>query len=333
MSLTDSDYIEILNNTIVYIYRYGNSAIYILGIIGNLLTAFIFLKRSSRKNVCVFYFLICLLLNSIYLSSVVLGTAFIFGFNISVIDSSVILCKLLHYTAFFSSTLLPTVLILASIDRLLLSSQNLDTRLYSSKRLAYFSISISTVFWVIFNLHILIKVNIQQFSPSVFVCFYDVSSAYADFVTYSLVIFNCLFCLLMIIMSILSFKNVHRIRAIPRQQRQQIRSMTKKDFQLLRCLFVQDVVYISVSLLPSLYSIYKTVTKNQTRTSLQEAIADFLDNFFTFIYFIFCVSKAFRNELKRCTYKILGKYLNGVNINIVRTIVVPPRVFTINEKI
>ena len=72
------------------------------------------------------------------------------------------------YVSFLFSTLLPTILILASIDRLLISSQNVDTRLYSSKRLAYFSISISTFFWIVFNFHILIKVNIQELYPSVF---------------------------------------------------------------------------------------------------------------------------------------------------------------------
>ena len=53
----------------------------------------------------------------------------------------------------------------------------------------------------------------------------------------------------MIILSIFAFKNVRHIRAIPRQQRHQIRSMTKKDFQLLRCLFVQDIVYIIFSII------------------------------------------------------------------------------------
>ncbi|CAF4916902.1 unnamed protein product [Rotaria sp. Silwood1] len=291
MSSLDNYYSEILNNIIVYLYRYGNLTIYIIGNIGNLLSIFIFCKKSWRKNVCVFYFLIFLLLSSAYLNSTILGTALINGFQIYAQNSSVILCKLLHYTAVLFSTLLPTILILASIDRLLISSQNVDTRLYSSKRLAYFSISLSTFFWIIFNF---------------------------QFVTYSLMIFNCFFCLFMIILSIFAYKNVRHIRCIPRNRQYQIRTMTKKDFQLLRCLFIQDIVYIFVSLIPALYSVYITSTKDQIRTPLEESIVYFLQSLFTFIYFtfygssffiFFIVSKAFRHGLKRFIFKIIGKEL------------------------
>ncbi|CAF1201453.1 unnamed protein product [Rotaria sp. Silwood1] len=291
MSSLDNYYSEILNNIIVYLYRYGNLTIYIIGNIGNLLSIFIFCKKSWRKNVCVFYFLIFLLLSSAYLNSTILGTALINGFQIYAQNSSVILCKLLHYTAVLFSTLLPTILILASIDRLLISSQNVDTRLYSSKRLAYFSISLSTFFWIIFNF---------------------------QFVTYSLMIFNCFFCLFMIILSIFAYKNVRHIRCISRNRQYQIRTMTKKDFQLLRCLFIQDIVYIFVSLIPALYSVYTTSTKDQIRTPLEESIVYFLQSLFTFIYFtfygssffiFFIVSKAFRHGLKRFIFKIIGKEL------------------------
>ena len=49
---------------------------------------------------------------------------------------------------------------------------------------------------------------------------------------------------MMIILSILSFKNVRGIRSIPRRQRRTGRIMRKEDFQLLRCLFVKDIIYI-----------------------------------------------------------------------------------------
>jgi hypothetical protein len=66
----------------------------------------------------------------------------------------------------------------------IISSQNVDTRLYSSRRLAYFMISISVFFWIVFNFHILVKVNIQQFSPSDFVCYYNLSkSSYSSYTT------------------------------------------------------------------------------------------------------------------------------------------------------
>ena len=231
----------------------------------------------------------------------------------------------MFYLTFVTSTLIPTVLILASVDRLLISSQNVDTRLYSSRRLAYLLIGISTLFWILFNIHTLIKVNIYQLGPSFFICYYELSPFYLNFVNYSLTSFNCSFCLLMIVLSALSFKNVQRIRAVPRQQRKEVRTMTKRDFQLLRCLFVQDVVYISVSITSSFYAVYRMSTREDERTELQTAILDFLENLFTFLYFTFycssflifvCVSKAFRQEVKQLVYQILGKDANLENNNV-----------------
>jgi len=116
----------------------------------------------SRKNVCVLYFLVCLLLSLVYLNSVILTTAFMTGWNINIENSSVFLCKLMFYVTFITASLIPTILILASIDPLLISSQNVDTRLSSSKRLAYFLIGVSIVFWILFHLYMLIKVNVEQ---------------------------------------------------------------------------------------------------------------------------------------------------------------------------
>ncbi|CAF4264335.1 unnamed protein product, partial [Adineta steineri] len=70
------------------------------------------------------------------------GSIFTLGYNIAAQNNNVALCKIYIYVAYICATCSPTVLILASIDRLLISSQNVDTRLYSSKRLAYFMISI-----------------------------------------------------------------------------------------------------------------------------------------------------------------------------------------------
>jgi hypothetical protein len=311
-------YIDLLNNIIIYIYRYGVPVIYVLGNIGNLLSAMVFSKKSWRKHVCVFYFNVCLLVNSVAINAYIFRFIFATGFNIDVRNSSELLCKLSYYVGFLVTTLLPTVLILATIDRLLISSQNVDTRLYSSKRLAYFSISLGTAFWVVFNIHLLIKVHIQPVVPSTFECFYDLSSSYLEFVSYCSLIITLLFSITMIILLVITFKNVHRIRAVPHQQRHQVRTMTKKDFQLLRCLFIQDVVYIPCNIFLNVYYAYVVATMNQTQTSLEEAISNFFKGFLYFLQFIpFCasffifviVSKAFRHELKRLVYKTVGKDL------------------------
>ena len=244
------------------------------------------------------------------------------------------------YLTLLFGTLTPTILILASIDRLLISSQNIDTRLYSSKRLGYFSISISAFFWTIYNIHALVKVDIQQIYPGYFTCTYDLSRIYLNFVTYSLAAIHLVFFLLMIILCLFAFKNVRRIRAVTHRMRiRQARFMTRKDFQLLRCLFLQDILFIGFGMLLIIYYIYYAVTKDQLRSMLEQGIINFLSKFFTFLYaipfsanfFVFIlVSKAFRYEVKRALYRMIGKQFHpireeeqGGTCNVISVIALP----------
>jgi len=122
-------------------------------------------------------------------------------------------------------------------------------------------------------------------------------------------------------LSILAFKNVRRIRAIPRQQRHQFRTMNKKDFQLLRCLYIHNIVYI-ICIILLVVSVGYSVTLNlKTSTVVEQAMSNFLSGLGTLLhyipyctsFFIFvCISKAFRQELKRFGYKICGKDLRTV---------------------
>lgn len=297
-----------LTTAIVSLYRYFVIPLYVLGNVGNLLNVSVFLRRSWRKNVCVFYFLICVLFDVLNLNSTILGHIVIHGFHIDLQSSSVFLCKLYNYMAFFVSTMPATLLILASIDRLLISSRNVDTRLYSSRRLAYFSLSISGVFWFVFYFHVLIKFDVQQFGPAPPICLFDMRGFYRDFLYYSLLVINIGTFLIMVILPILSFKNVHRNRLEPRHHRQRVHTMHKKDFQLLRCLFVRDLVYIVCNIVLASYSTYKAVARYEPITPEDRAMDEFLFNLSSIIRHIpFCtsflvyvsVSKAFRQELKR----------------------------------
>ncbi len=321
MSPPDSYYIELLTNIPIYVQLYLVPILYVAGNIGNLLTVGVFFQKSWRKNVCVFYFLICFLNNTFCINSTMLQSIFIATFNINVENSNVIYCKILYYISYFSSIYYPIVLILASIDRLLISSRNIDTRLYSSRRLAYFSISINTFVCAVFSLHILIKVNIQQFAPSVFLCYYDLSISYINFFLYSTLIISAIIPLVLIILSVLTFKNVRHIRNGPRQHGRQIRTMNKKDLQLLRCLYVHNIVYIICSILIVVSIGYSVKLNLGTSTPMEQAVSNFLTNIGAFLHCIpYCVSfvifisvsKAFRLEFKRFIYKICCKDLTAV---------------------
>ena len=298
------------------LYQYIGIPLYVAGNIGNMLTLLMFSQKTWRKNVCVFYFLICLLLDSIYLNSSVLGSIFIYGFSIDLTSSRVILCKISKYVTFVLPTMSATILLLASIDRLLISSQNVETRLYSSRRLAYLMISTSTSVWLIYFIHILIKFEIRQFGPFISVCLFNTIDLYPTFLTYSILVINVMLFVLMILLSILSFQNVRRIRSIPRRQRQTIRTMRKKDFQLLRCLFAKDIIYIVFNSVYFSYIIYKAIPKSQTQTTLEQNRDAFIFNVASLLchfpsamsfYTYLIISKAFRQSIKRLIWKLFGR--------------------------
>ena len=298
------------------LYQYIGIPLYVLGNIGNIFIILIFSQKTWRKNVCVFYFLICLLLDSIYINSTVLGSIFINGFNIDLTNSNAVLCKIYMYLLLSLPTLSATILILASIDRLLISSQNVETRLYSSRRLAYLLISISTVFWLIFFIHALIKFDLQQVSPFVSICLFNTMDSYHGFLTYSMLTINVLLFVLMIVLSALSFRNVRHIRSIPRRQRQTVRTMRKKDFQLLRCLFAKNIIYLTCDSVLFVYFIYKSIPKSQVQSSWDQNRDTFIFKVGSLIYHIpscvgfytyVIISKAFRQSFKRLIWKLFGK--------------------------
>ena len=160
----------------------------------------------GEKKVWILYFNGCLICNTCFINSTILGSTLIFGFHINGINSSVFLCKIYYYVSFFFFTF---------------SNYSYSWFYWSfiniiSKCLAYFSLNVFISILIIFCSHLLIKVDIIQFGPSYFVCYYDISSFCSKFVSYSIFILTCFLCF--------------------------IRMTTRKYFQLLRCLYVHDII-------------------------------------------------------------------------------------------
>ena len=245
-----------------------------------------------------------------------IGTIFITGFSTDLLNSSTALCKLFFYSTYVFSSYYSIILILASIDRLLISSQNVNRRLYSSKRLAYLSISVSTFIWCIFSLHILVKAGLLQVTATISFCYYYISATYFYFNFYSLLVIYIVIFVLMIVLSILSFKNVRHIQPVPRQQRKELRTMTKKDFQLLRSLYAHSITYIVFSAVAVVSVCYNAAIINQPPTALKQVIQLFLQKVGAFLrytpycssFFIFiCVSKAFSSRSQTIIIQNMGQ--------------------------
>ena len=82
-------------------------------------------------------------------------------------------CRLRTYTAFVFSSLSTSYLIFASIDRVLITSLNVQTRRRSTRRLAFVSIFSVTLFWLIGHNHALVFTSILQRGPNYFICAFN----------------------------------------------------------------------------------------------------------------------------------------------------------------
>ena len=296
------------------IYQYVTPIVQIISSLANLTSIIIFLTKSWRKNVCVFYLTCYTSLSLCFIGTSLFNDIFQYILAKRFYQLNDSTCKLFRYSYYLFATLAPNVLIFASIDRLLLSSHKADTRLYSSKRLAYFSLGISSALWALYYLHIIIK---SRLSPLGDGCIFDPSEPYISFVYYSLAAANIIGCLTIAILVLISLKNIRYFRRMSRQQRtRQVHTMKRKDFQLLRCLCILDIIYTVFSMLSLMYDIFYTfILKDETKLSMEQTIYSFLSRFFTFLTSIpygscfmvfFIISKAFRLEVKQLFRKTIG---------------------------
>lgn len=308
MAESNLNYIEMMRKSVVCLHRYGGPVLYLTSNAGNLLSLLIFLKKPWRRNVCAFYFLVCVVNNLLYTNTSMLGSVFALGFGSQVQHSNVVICKLFYYFSYLFAAFLPSAFACASIDRLLISSESVETRLYSSKRLAYFSLSICALFWAVFYVHTLVKVGLYRDPLLGQTCYYDTTGFYFEFASYSTLLLTFAILLLLMVLSILTYRNVRRIRSAPRRHRQQLRSMHKRDFQLLYCLYVQDIVHTNLALYAGVFYTYQAATKYQSRTEVHQAVDQLLHALGIFTHqMVYCVSflifisvsKMFRQELKQ----------------------------------
>jgi hypothetical protein len=73
--------------------------------------------------------------------------------------------------AFALDILSPSCLVLASIDQLLVTTQNAVTRQRSTSRLAYVTIGCITLLWLLFHIHAIILMHVIELVPNVFTCY------------------------------------------------------------------------------------------------------------------------------------------------------------------
>ncbi|UJR29504.1 hypothetical protein I4U23_010721 [Adineta vaga] len=300
-----------------YLYRFAGSVLIVIGTLGCILNLIIFTKKLLRKNPCSIYLISYNLSNFVYIYVSLFSSTLEVGYKYDPSAKNWNLCRLRLYITVLFNILSPYYLILASIDRVLVTSSNANTRRRSTLRLSYLSVIIGTIFWILFHIHAIISANITQYSPTIAFCYFQ-SGIPLTFVGYYAVIKEILVLSLMIIFGLWAIKNIRslkRVRVAPDSSASKtivdnndIRSTSSKNRQLALILIMDIIIYTPFSFLFASFLMYQQITIKYVVTLEQAQIQSCLTNIFLFLagipFYINCytnliISKPFRSEMKK----------------------------------
>ncbi|CAF4593347.1 unnamed protein product [Rotaria sp. Silwood1] len=144
MNTSDQSTIEYLNFIKYELNRYIPITFLILGSIGHILNILVFTRPIIRTNSCSIYFVSGSIVNFISLY-VGLITPFLGTYDLDPTQIFDILCKIRFYLRYTTITLSTWFILLACIDRLFSTSNNVNMRLWSSLRLTKRIVILATI--------------------------------------------------------------------------------------------------------------------------------------------------------------------------------------------
>jgi hypothetical protein len=178
------------------------------------------------------------------------------GYNIDPAQTSLIFCKIKFYLSYIMAILPPSFIVLACLDRLMLSSRSVRVRSWSQPRFAYRSIAAVSIFWILFSIHALIGSTINSL-PGYSYCYLKQGSYTVFVALYSVIINYLLPPILMTVIGLLTIMNVRRTqrRIHPRIGHGY---MQRKDRHLLRMLLFQVLVDVVFNIPAGVYQVCGT---------------------------------------------------------------------------
>jgi hypothetical protein len=245
-----------------------------------------------------------------------LGLTVNVGYNTDLTVKNIHLCRLDLYITTVFNVLSAFYLILASVDRIFITSPNAVTRQRSTLRLAYICIAGGTLFWALFHSQVLIFSEIIEVAPNYFVCYFQ-SGAYLAFTGYYAISKEILAISLMIICGLWAVKNIRSMRrvgplpslsvsrtAVEGQQQ----SASSKDRQLIFMLRLDITIYGLFSFVFAIFLIYQQITQDYIKSPERAQIEVAIRNLCLFsidvplctsCYSNLIASKTFRKEVKK----------------------------------
>ena len=224
--------------------------------------------------------------------------------------------RLRLYTIVLFNLVSSFYLILASIDRVLITSTNARIRLRSTRHLAYVCILTGTLYWAFFHSHALIFSSISRITPNVLLCYYHQGS-HLTFMGYCSLLKKTTVASLMIFCRVLSLKRIQTVRLVRNtpylsasgtSMASSSRTTSSRDRQFSVMLLMDTTLYTVFSFSFAIFLMYQQIIQNQFKSPQQSEIEVIIRNLCLFSAgILFCsgsytkllMSKMFRSAAKK----------------------------------
>jgi hypothetical protein len=314
---SSTDTLAALNSAQYYLFRFICPIVIVLGTIGCIINLMVFTQKILRKNSCSICFIAYNIGNFIYIYAAPFYATLNVGYKIDASTQNLVLCHLRFYTTVLLNCLCSFYLVLAAVDRVLITSPNARTRQRSTLRMAYICVIGGTILWALFHSHALFLTTILQTIPNVYLC-YSEPGVYRTFLSYYSLIKELLTLTLLTICGLWSIKNIrrsaHRIggttgtHGSANTVTNTAHSTSSKDKQLAFMLLMDTLIYGLFFSTYAIFLLYQQITQYYVKSSVQiqiEGIVRNLEQFLaaipvsTSFYTNLIASKTFRNEVKK----------------------------------
>jgi hypothetical protein len=302
---------------------YGYSIFMILGNIGNVFIIILF--SQPRQNTCSIYLISSAVANMLYLTFTGLFEIFPFYYGDETIRA-IILCKLHAYTINVLGQITKTLLVLACIDRFLITNARASFRAFSTIKRAKYLIFFSIIFWSLLNIYVPIVTTVANGQCGIF-------GIYSTIYTVSIIIFVGLIPPIILgIFGYLAYHNMRqrRVRIQPVVHNTNI-SIQQRDHNLLLIVMSEVFFYVVTTILYPLILLEMMISRyiipNKSVPYLQiESFISSIAYLLLFInsavpfYIYLIASKSFRRDFKQLIINIYRKLTRQTAVQIVSRI-------------
>ncbi|CAF3419209.1 unnamed protein product [Rotaria socialis] len=322
--------IELLDTLTIQLDRYAAIFIFLFGVVGNVLNIFVLSQRTFHSNSCAWIFLTASVVNLVSILSGLI-TIMIGSWTTNPTNTIGWICKLRAHLVFSTRTMAPWLIVLATIDRWLLSSIDAIRRrkstLKNAQRWAAVIITLSILLYA--QMFYCYEANLTDAPLSCYdktvICRYLTDLSFVSITVMIPVVLMILFGLLTIINARESQRRVqsltrgNHVSGTNRSSRATAGSSQRKptrrtEQSLLRMLLVQVLALCILTIPLSLDRFYSTLYKDNG-SAVSTAINSFIYNTAILLYFIsngmpfyiytLCGGRVFRKAL--CDFLLMMK--------------------------